>query len=201
MEERLFSDEERKLKEVIAFLEKKYGSLVQLVIETPQTMTLPPKNPTLGSFILRKAKVTRLDALNSEYEHDLSLIVGDYPTFKELHQRVKEYNLLYEQMTPESNAWKVAELIEKSTGSVLIKSTIEENCTKHKLNRNTIEQLLQEQNINYFQHYILVRLSGVYHALGYGSTASQRESIKIANVEISRIDRITQDYPKSDGHQ
>jgi len=131
-----------------------------------------------GNFSKRPITVKRVFGLSPNYEHDISLLEGEYHTLKELSSKINGYNAFYWYLEGGDLSKKARDIIqnnfkEHSLHSPLSKCLYipdngrEVSCGGKRIdtewpNLYDISRLLDKNGLTHLQHNIVARPEGLY---------------------------------------
>lgn len=131
-----------------------------------------------GRFSERAIAVKRVLELSQNYEHDISLLEGEYLTLKELSNKINEYNAFYGNIESRDISKKAADIIKNnfkdhflanplSSGLYIPDNGREVSCGGKRIdtewpNLYDISKLLDKNGLTHLQHNIVARPEGLY---------------------------------------
>ena len=103
-------------------LEREKGCPVQIRVDTQASERYSNDGPSreyFGKFENRGAIIRRVSSLDPKYEHDVSLMGGEYASLNDLNKMINKYIILYRIPALGTDVDKVFDLIHKLTNKPL----------------------------------------------------------------------------------
>ncbi len=186
------------VKKLLKALEAERGCPVQLSVETPSSLKAESEESErrdyFGELAARPVTVRRIRRLSKGYDHDLELIEGDHESFRRLQGKIKKYNILFAldgflDGFDSPDFLRVLNTLRRVTdyGGLAppLYFLFKKSCPWG-ISQASMDEILQEEGIDYFRNHLEARHWGLYH-LGPGGNGGFFDK-KIADVTFRLVD-------------